>query len=87
MQKRRGKYSDQIPHRREFLSQAEMVDAKGQKTSMRDSSVLTRDEKKSSADIPTPILVLLLLLSKIQKSRIEVTHGGQEDYLEIELKT
>ena len=29
-----------------------MVDATGQKTSMRDSSVLTRDEQKSSADIP-----------------------------------
>ena len=29
-----------------------MVDATGQKTSMRDSSVLTHDEQKSSADIP-----------------------------------
>ena len=50
--KEEQKYSDQIPHRREFPSQAEMVDATGQKTSMRDSSVLTVDEQKSSADIP-----------------------------------
>ena len=50
--KEEQKSSDQIPHRREFPSQAEMVDATGQKTSMRDSSVLTVDEQKSSADIP-----------------------------------
>ena len=40
-----------------------MVDATGQKNSMRDSSVLTRDEQKSSADIhisntiPTSIII------------------------------
>ena len=40
-----------------------MVDATGQKNSMRDSSVLTRDEHKSSADIhitntiPTSIII------------------------------
>ena len=45
-------YNDQIPQRREFPSQAEMVDATGQKNSMRDSSVLTYDEQKFSADIP-----------------------------------
>ena len=50
--KEKQDYSDQIPHRREFPSKAEMVDATGQKNSMRDSSVLTRDEQKSSADIP-----------------------------------
>ena len=37
--KEEQKYSDQIPHRREFPSQAEMVDATGQKNSIRDSSV------------------------------------------------
>jgi hypothetical protein len=64
MQKRKNKmYSDQIPQRREFPSQAEMVDTLGQKNSMRDSSVLTRDEQKSSADIhitntiPTSIII------------------------------
>ena len=40
-----------------------MVDATGQKNSMRDSSILTRDEQKSSADIhitntiPTSIII------------------------------
>ena len=40
-----------------------MVDAMGQKTSMRDSSVLTRDKQKFSADIhitntiPTSIII------------------------------
>ena len=61
--KEKQNQSDQIPYRREFPSKAEMVDAMGQKTSMRDSSVLTRDEQKSSADIhitntiPTSIII------------------------------
>ena len=68
--KEEQKYSDQIPHRREFPSQAEMVDATGQKTSMRDSSVLTRDEQKSSAHkpiantIPTSIIIKNTKVSK-----------------------
>ena len=51
-EKEKPQHRDQIPHRREFPSKAEMVDATGQKNSMGDTSVLTRDEHlKSSADI------------------------------------
>ena len=61
--KEKQKYSDQIARRSEFPSKAEMVDATGQKNSVRDSSVLTCDELKSSADIhitntiPTSIII------------------------------
>ena len=70
--KEEQKYSDQIPHRREFPSQAEMVDATGQKNSMRDSSVLTRDEQKSSADIPItntiPISIIIKNTKELNRS-------------------
>ena len=68
--KEEQKYSDQIPHRREFPSQAEMVDAMGQKNSMRDSSVLTRDEQKSSADIHiTNTIPTSIIIQKISSQR------------------
>ena len=60
---KKRKFKVTCPHSREFPSEAEMVDATGQKNSMRDSSVLTRDVLKSSADIhitntiPTSIII------------------------------
>ena len=62
--KEKQDYSDQIPHRREFPSKAEMVDTMGQKNTTMDSSVLICDEQKFSADnidntntIPTSIII------------------------------
>ena len=48
--KEKQDYSDQIPHRREFPSKAEMVATTGQKNTTMVSSVLSCDEDKFSAD-------------------------------------
>ena len=48
--KEKQDYSDQIPHRREFTSKAEMVDTTGQKNTTLVSSVLSCDEEKFSVD-------------------------------------
>ena len=44
-----------------------MVDATGQKTSMRDSSVLTHNEQKSSDDIPIPNTIPTSIIIKNTK--------------------
>ena len=56
-----------------------MVDATGQKNSMRDSSVLTHDEQKSSADIPitNTIPTSIILKNTKESNRSDTWRTGR----------
>ena len=56
-----------------------MVDATGQKNSMRDSSVLTRDEQKSSADIhiSNTLLTSIIIKNTKESNRSDAWRTGR----------